>query len=286
MSPRVTVVLPTYNWSAVLPFSIGSVLRQTFGDFELLVVGDGCTDDSERVVHAIGDPRVQWINLPENTRHQSGPNNEALRRARGEFIAYLGHDDLWLPHHLAAHVEALEKGDVAYSLCMLVPPDGASLWPSVPRPELGMFSPPSGMTHRRSVTETIGGWRDPHALDEKSEWSPDVELWRRAQSAGCTFAFVPRLTAIKFPAAWRRDVYRERPSHEQQQWLARIDAEPDLEAELLVRAVIDPHLPSALSYRDLLRHVARQTLARVRRRFSFRGRRTWMENRRYKGLPQ
>ena len=105
MAPRVTVIMATYNWSAVLPYSIGSVLRQTFTDFELLVIGDGCTDDSEQVVTSIGDPRVHWINLPRNTRHQSGPNNEGLARARGEFIAYLGHDDLWLPHHLASHVK-------------------------------------------------------------------------------------------------------------------------------------------------------------------------------------
>src|SRR5438552_3536771 len=58
--PRVSVVIATYNWSSVLPFSIGSVLRQTFSDFEVLVIGDGCTDDSERVVAAIDDPRIRW----------------------------------------------------------------------------------------------------------------------------------------------------------------------------------------------------------------------------------
>src|SRR3954469_5228985 len=107
--PRVTVIIATYNWSNVLPYSIGSVLRQTFTDFELLVVGDGCTDDSEQVVASIDDPRVRWINLSANTRHQSGPNNEGLRQARGMLIAYLGHDDLWLPHHLEAHIKAIEE---------------------------------------------------------------------------------------------------------------------------------------------------------------------------------
>jgi glycosyltransferase involved in cell wall biosynthesis len=74
--PLLTIIIPTFNWSTVLPYSIGSVLRQTFSDFEVLVVGDGCTDDSEAVVKAVGDKRVRWINLPANTGHQSGPNKE------------------------------------------------------------------------------------------------------------------------------------------------------------------------------------------------------------------
>src|SRR3954462_14398587 len=123
-APRVTIVLATYNWSAVLPFSIGSALDQSFRDFELIVVGDGCTDDAREVVAAIGDPRVEWGDLPANGGHQSGPNNEGLRRARGELIAYLGHDDLWLPHHLACLVAAIDAGaDMAFGVTRMVPPE-------------------------------------------------------------------------------------------------------------------------------------------------------------------
>jgi len=85
--PLLTIIIPTYNWSTVLPYSIGSALRQTFSNFEVLVVGDGCTDDSESVVRTHGDKRVRWINLPANTGHQSAPNNEGLRQALGEYIA-------------------------------------------------------------------------------------------------------------------------------------------------------------------------------------------------------
>lgn len=73
--PRATVIMATYNWSTVLPYSIGSVINQTFTDWELLVVGDACTDDSGDVVANVGDPRVRWINLKTPTGHQSGPNH-------------------------------------------------------------------------------------------------------------------------------------------------------------------------------------------------------------------
>jgi len=289
---RVTVIIATYDWSSVLPYSIGSVLGQTFRDFELLVVGDGCTDDSEQVVAAIDDPRVRWINLPKNTRHQSGPNNEGLRQAQGEIIAYLGHDDLWLPHHLEAHVRALDDApaDVAYSLCLLVAADG-SYFPSLPRPSSGVFSPPSCTTHRRAVTDALGGWHAWGSAESRANLSPDVELWRRAKTAGRPFTFVPRLTGIKFPAWWRRDVYRMRPNHEQAHWFARIGAEPDLEAKLLTQLVTSESVPNGVRYADLLRHLAQQTLGRIRRRFELpsfgrKPRHVELDDiRRRKGLP-
>jgi len=264
--PRVTAIIATYNWSSVLPYSVGSVLRQTFTDFELLVIGDGCTDDSEEVVTAIGDPRVQWINLPENTRHQSGPNNEGLRRARGEFIAYLGHDDLWLPHHLEVMVRALDRtaSDLAYSLTMNVAAGGEYVWPTVPNPAAGTFASPLCIVHRRSMTERVGGWRHYRELTT----TPDVELWQRAHAAGAKFTFVPRLTGIKFPAGHRRDVYRTRPSHEQQHWSARIQNEPDFEFEQMAGFVVGPAVPNGVPYRVLLRSFLRQTAARLRMRRS------------------
>ncbi len=233
-SPLLTAIIATYNWSSVLPYSIGSVLGQTFADFELLVIGDGCNDDSEAVVQAIDDRRVRWINLPANTGHQSGPNNEGLREARGQFIAYLGHDDLWLPHHLECLVSTLRsEADVAYSITEMVGPEGryAEMVPLSTRYRPGAWLPPSSVAHRRSVTDHVGPWRHFRELDT----DPERELWNRAYEAGHQLAFVPRLTAVKFPALWRRDVYRKRPCHEQAAWLERIQSEPDFESVELSR---------------------------------------------------
>ncbi|MEA2166147.1 MAG: hypothetical protein QOK37_4274 [Thermoanaerobaculia bacterium] len=289
--PRVTVIIATFNWSSVLPYSIGSVLRQTMSDFEVLVVGDGCTDDSVAVVAAIGDPRVRWINLPANSGHQSGPNNEGLSQAKGELIAYLGHDDLWLPHHLAALVTAIERSGagMAHSLVACVSPNGEVI-PATPWPEKGLWGPPSCTIHRKVVTERVGGWRDYRELDVV----PEIDLWRRARDAGFEFTFVPRLTAVKFPASMRRAVYQIRPCNEQAAWTARIENEPDFEALTLARMVADGCDIRAMPYREMVRHVIRQTFARFGRSLGVRAkmeRLLWIQKhggidtaRKFKGL--
>ncbi len=235
--PSVTVIIPTYNWSTVLPFSIGSVLRQTFTDFELLVVGDGCTDDSQAVVESIQDERVRWINLQSNSGHQSQPNNEGLKQARGELIAYLGHDDLWLPHHLKCLTAAIADGsDLAYGVIGTVNLYGSSmgLLPFRLKYERGSWVPPTGVVHRREITEKIGGWRNYRELTV----DPEVELWQRAYDANYGITLVPRLSAIKFPAAYRRDAYKTRPSVEQAHWTQRIINEPDFEAAALMNILL------------------------------------------------
>lgn len=241
-SPRVTVIIPTYNWSSVLPFSIHSALRQTFSDFELLVVGDGCTDDSAQVVAAISDPRVRWINLSANSGHQSTPNNEGLRQARGSIIAYLGHDDLWLPHHLELLVAAIDAGaGVAYSFVHMIDAEGNVLppLPGMFHYQPGMSLPPTGVVHRRVAIDKASPWPDYRDLTV----DPETDLWRRMHQAGFDFQSVPRLTAVKFPASGRKDVYKKRSCHEQRQWTKRILEEPDLEAVEFGKLLIAAHTP-------------------------------------------
>ncbi len=280
MSPRVTVIIPTYNWSSVLPTSIGSVLRQSFTDFELLVVGDGCTDASEAVVGGFSDARVAWINLPVNAGHQSAPNNEGLRRARGDLIAYLGHDDLWLPHHLAVLVPALAaEADVAYGLTAMVDATSGRIDPAPTRPEPwrpSLWIPPTGLVHRRSTALAVGGWQ--HIREVSVD--PEQDLCQRMASVGARFVFVPRLTAIKFPASLRRDVYRTRPNHEQAAWFHRIETESDLEAQLLARILVGSE---RFATREIRRRVWRAFKRRLMRAPGYRHG-LFLRRRRFKGL--
>ncbi len=92
----------------------------------MLIIGDGCTDDSEEVVASFRDPRLYWHNLPHNSGIQSATNNAGLRLARGRYIAYLGHDDVWYPSHLALLTKALQETDagLSYTFAVMIgPPD-------------------------------------------------------------------------------------------------------------------------------------------------------------------
>lgn len=106
-TPRVTVFIPAYNREAHIAAAVGSVLAQTFTDFELLVIDDGSTDATVAVVEAFRDPRIVIVRHEQN---QGIPRtrNHALERARGEYLANLDSDDLCHPRRLERQVAFLD----------------------------------------------------------------------------------------------------------------------------------------------------------------------------------
>ena len=107
--PLVSVILPVYNRERWVARAIDSVLAQTYRDFELLVVDDGSTDGTRAVVEQYGE-QITLL-----AQEHAGPyvaRNLALRHARGELVAFIDSDDVWLPHRLACQVPLLERPDV------------------------------------------------------------------------------------------------------------------------------------------------------------------------------
>ncbi len=190
----VSVITATWNKAEVLRHTIESVLWQTFEDFELLVIGDGCTDHTEEVVQSFGDPRIKWHNFPENTGDQSAPTNEGLRRAKGRYIAYVNHDDIWLPNHLQTLVDHIEKtqADFVYSILYMFP----QVQPHTHIPKYPFAPVPPEATqslHRKEIVDEVGVWRRPW---ETHSW-PRADYFHRIQLAGKRFSLAPRLTALK-----------------------------------------------------------------------------------------
>jgi glycosyltransferase involved in cell wall biosynthesis len=201
--PLVTVITATYNCGGMLRFALESVQRQELRDFEAWVIGDGCSDDSEEVVAALGDSRFRWRNLDRNSGTQAAPNNEALRLARGKYVAYLGHDDLWFPWHLSALVGAIAEtgSDLVHSLCGLIGPEGAREATGPPKTGVtydSHFVPPSSWLHKTELREACGLWGN----SDRLPIAVDRDYLRRVHRAGKRVSFVPQLTVLKFPSMW------------------------------------------------------------------------------------
>lgn len=103
-SPQVSVIIPTYNRAYCLAEAIESVLSQTFQDFELIVVDDGSTDATARIICSYKE-RLRYIR--QDNAGVSAARNAGIRAATGDWIAFLDSDDQWLPEKLAVQIEAL-----------------------------------------------------------------------------------------------------------------------------------------------------------------------------------
>lgn len=109
MMPRVSVIIPAYNAAAYLSYAIDSVLAQTYPDWEIILVNDGSTDSTGEVVNSyLPRLRDQLQYIAQPNRGLPAARNAGIRAARGEFIALLDADDVWLPHRLERSVRTME----------------------------------------------------------------------------------------------------------------------------------------------------------------------------------
>lgn len=104
--PKVSVLMPCYNHEKYVATAIESVLNQTYKDFELIVVDNGCTDKSYDVIQRYED-RIRIIRLKKNDLVLCG--KVMLEAAKGEYIAYMTSDDFWMPDKLEKQIDILEK---------------------------------------------------------------------------------------------------------------------------------------------------------------------------------
>jgi hypothetical protein len=225
-TPFFSVVTATYGRGRHIVPTIQSVLRQSFENFELIVVGDGCDDETESIVRSFSDARISWHNLPHNMGSQSFPNNEGIRVSRGDWIAYIGHDDIWTGDHLSRiHATSLRDRDADFvvSGCVYHTPPGTGIYYinglfEKPDNAVGYFFPPSSIAHRRDVTERIGSWQDPRSIAKPV----DHDFTQRAIKAGMRFISTGAVTTHKFAAGHRYLSYLRVNSDEQQGMLGAL----------------------------------------------------------------
>ncbi len=102
-APHVTVAMPLYNGASTIARAIDSILQQTFTDFELVLIDDGCSDNTVDIVRSYTDTRIRLI-VHETNQGLAATRNHLVEQARGEFIAWLDQDDWSHPERLARQV--------------------------------------------------------------------------------------------------------------------------------------------------------------------------------------
>jgi len=266
----ISIVLPTYNRSHFLPTAIESILRQTFRDWELIIVDDGSTDATESIRTAVEDPRVRWIRIAH--AGVSRARNVGILEAQYSWICFLDSDDAWAPRKLQRQIEALEEEPIyraVYTNEIWIrrgkrvnqarKHNKFSGWIYRESLPLCIISPSSVMLHRGLLEEVS-------FFDEAFPVCEDYELWLRI-TARNPVRFLDENLIIKTGghadqlshSQWGLDRYRVRAllkqaesnrlSHQQLRWTA---AEIVRKAEILAQGFKNRGKPvEAKAYSDL-----------------------------------
>ena len=236
MAPRVSIAMAVYNGGRFLREAVGSVLAQTYRDFEFIIVDDGSTDSTPEILASYADSRMVVIRNRENiglTRSL----NVCLARATGEYVARMDADDICHPHRLERQVSYLTRhmqvglvgswveriDDQGRSGGVRRLPTGATNL----RWRLLFGNPvahPAVMFRRRLVGE-LGGY------NEELRYAQDHEMWVR-------FSFMALPANIPRPLLkLRRHSASISASHKEQQWRARCDVTRAASERILGRKV-------------------------------------------------
>lgn len=195
--PKASIVVPAFNCAKTLPETLASLCRQTFEDFEIVVIDDGSTDETPQIAeeHAGRDPRIRVVRQPN--RGLAGARNSGIATASAAFIGFCDADDLWHPSKLATHMEHFDASPqvgLSYSGSVLIDehstPTGHTQSPRLrnitaahvfKRNPIGNGSAPMF----RSAALRALAWRPKHetqrdwVFDETFRQSEDIECWLR-----------------------------------------------------------------------------------------------------------
>jgi len=270
-TPKLSVVVATYNRSRVLRHAIRSVVESTFTDWELIVVGDACTDGTSACVESFADPRIRYVNLPFNCGDQSGPNNHGVSLARGRYIAFLNHDDLYLPDHLATCVAALDGGgaDLVWVPCAVAGVRAGAEVCGMPCtfsiagvPAAHGYTPfafysASSWVFRRELAERVGPWPRADRLFVTTSQAWLFRAWR----SGASLRFLPKVGVILVWSGSRAGSYAQRESPEHDALVRWMMCDPLARERILEEAAVSAAMRQvSMVYHEPWKNAARAIL--------------------------
>jgi glycosyltransferase involved in cell wall biosynthesis len=196
-TPKVSVIMPSYNTASLIAEALDSVFAQSYRDFEVIVVNDGSPDtqDLERVLEPYRD---RIVYLKQENRRACGARNNGISHAKGEYLAFLDSDDSWTPGYLQSQVEHLESDsslDMVYCDCLIYgdgPKAGQTFMKDCPSVGPVTFEsvlaeqsqiPISGTVVRRQAVISAGGF------DERLAMCDDYEMWLRLAFRGARITY-------------------------------------------------------------------------------------------------
>jgi glycosyltransferase involved in cell wall biosynthesis len=189
MTPRVSVIIPSYNHAAFLKECLDSALGQNYADLEVILIDDCSSDDSVEIAQTIPDPRIQVRKNSKNLGAYA-TQNRALDIATGEYIAILNSDDIWRPGKLTKQIELLQKNpdsNLCYTLGNQIDENGKILaidqherWPKATIQDLL----PLMLSSNRLLASSVVFRKDAVRFDESLRYSGDWVAWLQIVEKG------------------------------------------------------------------------------------------------------
>jgi len=214
MPATFTIAIPTHNRRETVVLSACSALRQTRPPAEVIVLCDGCTDDTEAALEELGDDRLVVLSLRKLSGYAYAHRNVALERAHGTAIIWVGDDDLLLPDHLERLGALWDTGlyDLVTAPAVVVHPDDTLEWLgdnwAIERNRIALErrngNVMAGVSIRATLARDAGGW------DASIPRAGDWDLWRRALAAGGRAGAIGDATVLHFRATGRDQPWDER----------------------------------------------------------------------------
>ena len=173
---KVSVIIPLYNKEHFIADTMQSVLTQTFVDYELIIINDGSTDESAKVVATFSDNRIIYVE--QNNKGVSIARNKGINMARGEYIAFLDADDQWHPDYLEKMINLTTQYPTYSVFCssqakrpINTLPEGVSVIEDYCVYNYVFWT--GCMVIKKEVFDVIGGFREGIQLGE------DSDMWLR-----------------------------------------------------------------------------------------------------------
>ena len=198
--PKVSIIIPAYNAESTIKCTIESVQKQTYRDYELIIIDDGSSDRTAKIVREIADNRLKLFNY--KNRGLSTSRNRGIQQATGEYIAFLDADDLWTKDKLEKQIAILETNPevgVVYSQTYYIDSQSSFLYYCDPVSFTGNVLPELLLTNflhngsnpliRKQAVATVGEFDS--SLNSSEDWDYYLRL-----AALYSFAVVPEYQVL------------------------------------------------------------------------------------------